>query len=203
MKKAGKLIAFLIIIALIVVPLVACTGQQGPQGPAGPQGPQGEKGERGPMGPPGESGTRGPVGPEGPPGPEGDEGPPGEGSPAQLVVSLEEPEGYGYDIPVSGVPYVGPWVEVVIVGSGFPANEDVIISYCDEDYFWEETETNDCGAFIIYTYVPEGFGYGDFDVITVRAWIDADYDEVAGYDYFYEVYGGELYATWPLYIYYY
>jgi hypothetical protein len=73
MKKAGKIIAFLIIIALILVPLTACPGTQGPQGPAGPAGPQGEKGERGPMGPPGENGLRGLRGQEGPPGPPGED----------------------------------------------------------------------------------------------------------------------------------
>jgi hypothetical protein len=59
MKKAGKVLAFLIIIALIVVPLAACTG---PQGPIGPQGPQGPQGPAGPEGPPGREGKQGPLG---------------------------------------------------------------------------------------------------------------------------------------------
>ena len=73
MKKAAKITACLLILALLVVPLTACLtpGTSGGQGPAGPQG---EKGERGPMGPPGPAGPmglRGPVGPAGPPGPPG------------------------------------------------------------------------------------------------------------------------------------
>ena len=68
MKKAGKLIAFLIIIALIMVPLAACAGQQGPTGPQGPQGPPGPQGEPGPRGAPGKQGQPGIPGEEGPPG---------------------------------------------------------------------------------------------------------------------------------------
>ena len=68
MKKAGKIIAFLIIIALIVVPLAACAGQQGPAGPQGPQGPPGPQGEQGPRGAPGEEGQPGIPGEQGPPG---------------------------------------------------------------------------------------------------------------------------------------
>ena len=92
MKKAGKIIAFLIIIALLVVPLVACEGSQGqtgtqgaagpqgkqgppgPQGAAGPEGPAGPQGPPGPMGPEGERGKQGPQGPQGEPGPQGPAG---------------------------------------------------------------------------------------------------------------------------------
>jgi len=68
MKKAGKIIAFLIIIALIVVPLAACAAGQGPTGPQGPQGPPGPQGEPGPRGAPGKSGVMGIPGEEGEPG---------------------------------------------------------------------------------------------------------------------------------------
>jgi len=88
MKKAGKIIAFLIIIALIVIPLTACPGQQGSTGTQGSMGPQGEKGERGPRGAPGDPGPRGPIGPEGSPGPEGPQGP--AGGAAQIVVALTD-----------------------------------------------------------------------------------------------------------------
>jgi hypothetical protein len=183
MKKAGKIIAFLIIIALIVVPLTACPGPQGQQGPAGPAGPQGEKGERGPMGPPGDNGQRGPVGPEGPEGPAGPAGPAGAGSTAQIIVCLDETYfwyGYGYHA-IGGVDY--DLVPLAILGSGFPEGEMVTITYCDEDLFWADEYANDCGAFIINTYVQEDFYDWLDDVITVRAWVD-----------------GELMATWPLYI---
>ena len=84
MKKAGKIIAFLIIIALLLVPLAACTGEQGPtgqQGPSGPAGAQGEPGKQGPPGkagggegPQGDPGEQGLQGEEGPEGPQGDRG---------------------------------------------------------------------------------------------------------------------------------
>jgi hypothetical protein len=87
MRKIGKIIAFLIVIALIVVPLTACPGGQGSTGPMGPAGPQGEKGERGPRGAPGDPGPRGPRGPEGPEGPEGEQGEQGpQGPPSQITI---------------------------------------------------------------------------------------------------------------------
>lgn len=69
MKKAGKLVAFLVIITLILVPLAACAEGQGPTGPQGPAGPAGSQGSPGKPGPPGKAG--GPEGPEGPEGPAG------------------------------------------------------------------------------------------------------------------------------------
>jgi hypothetical protein len=188
MKKAGKIIAFLIIVALIVVPLTACPGPQGPAGPAGPAGPQGEKGERGPIGPPGDPGARGMRGPEGP---QGEQGEPGEDADvpldAQIVVcnpTWESPF-HGY-WPVCAVGYYEPSTAyVAITGSCFPPNKLVTITYCDENIFWEEKLANECGAFTIWTYVPyELFLDWDGDTISVRAWVD-----------------DVLYANWPLYIY--
>ena len=88
MRKAGKIIAFLIIIALILVPLVACAGPQGPTGPAGPQGPPGPQGERGPRGAPGKQGPAGISGEPGEQGPAGPAGPVGVVGQPQLVVAL-------------------------------------------------------------------------------------------------------------------
>lgn len=88
MRRIGKLVAFLIIIALIVVPLTACPGPPSQVGPAGPAGPQGEKGERGPRGAPGDPGPAGIRGPEGPEGPAGPAGPQGPAAGPQLVVAL-------------------------------------------------------------------------------------------------------------------
>ena len=59
MKKAVKIVAFLVVIALLVVPLTACTTGQGPQGPQGPAGPQGLQGLQGPQGPQGPAGDEG------------------------------------------------------------------------------------------------------------------------------------------------
>jgi hypothetical protein len=205
MKKAGKIIAFLIIIALIVVPLTACPGQQGPAGPAGPAGPQGEKGERGPMGPPGDTGAMGPRGPEGPEGPAGAAGEDGTGAAipldAQIVVCYEDwvdSYGYGY-VPICEVE---TGTNVAVLGSCFPPNTWVTVTFCDENWVWFEDYTNDCGAFVYVTSIPDWFGYGyyNYDVMSIRAWVDASWfwDD---YYYGYYVYDGEMYANWPLFFY--
>jgi hypothetical protein len=180
MKKAGKIIAFLIIIALVVVPLVACQGPQGEQGPAGPSGPEGPKGDRGPMGPKGEPGQRGPVGPEGPEGPAGPAGEAGQ-SGADIVVnslywiSYNE---YGYGYAVCSVPLDYYYDEgdedwytyaaLTVTGSCFDPGDIVYITVCDEDntielYGYDESGegwawgdyvvANECGAFIAEFYI--------------------------------------------------
>jgi hypothetical protein len=144
MKKVGKIIAFLIIIALIVVPLTACPGGQGAGGPMGPAGPQGEKGERGPRGAPGEQGPRGPAGPEGPPGKDGEPGTGvGVGGGAEIVVALAE---ITFDVPVSGgmdvVTNVYPYYDYVY-GYG-QSDEDFTYSIgYSTDYFCECTWDED------------------------------------------------------------
>jgi len=102
MKQAVKVVVFLVIISLVLVPLAACDGEvdlteieipaglqgppgpqgdpgppgvPGPQGPAGPQGEPGLAGPAGSEGAQGERGLRGPAGPMGPPGPPGEQGP--------------------------------------------------------------------------------------------------------------------------------
>jgi len=187
MKRAGKIIAFLIIVALIVVPLTACPGPQGDPGPRGPSGGQGEKGDRGPQGPPGEAGIRGMVGPEGP---EGEAGPAGSDADvpldAQIVVcsTYWDSPYYGY-YPICAVGYYDPApVSVVITGACFPPDELVTITYCDEDIFWADEYANECGAFFISTDVPfDLFDNWYGETVSVRAWVD-----------------GVLYANWPLYI---
>jgi len=215
MKKAGKIIAFLIIIALIVVPLTACPGPQGDQGPQGPAGPAGEKGERGPMGPPGETGARGMVGPAGPAGAQGEKGEPGEdsGSTAEIAVnvysSFEVPYpnyldpdedgtyGYwhfGYDnyYGYYATNTVWPNMLVTVLGSGFPENELVFITYCDDNTVWFDVETNECGAFYYNDYAPDVPGYY-WDTLSVRAWVDDGDEEFDEYD-------DELMDTCPLYL---
>jgi hypothetical protein len=192
MKKAGKIIAFLIIIALIVVPLTACPGPQGEPGPQGPAGPQGEKGERGPMGPPGETGARGPVGPEGPEGPPGPAGESGAGTAAEIVVCGWDPyEQFGY---ATCVVMYGQYVQVA--GSCFPENEWVAVTFCEDNYYWFEVETNDWGAFFWEGGIPPWFGYGDYDydTMSIRAWTDYYVDEGDW------TVTGELMANWPVYI---
>lgn len=56
MRTIIRLFTFLFLVALLVLPIISCTGTQEPPGPPGPTGPQGEQG---------------PVGSEGPPGPTG------------------------------------------------------------------------------------------------------------------------------------
>jgi len=180
MKKAGKIIAFLIIIALIVVPLTACPGQQGSQGPAGPAGPQGEKGERGPMGPPGTDGARGPVGPAGPEGPEGpagEDGAAGAGGPQIVVV---EPSYAGYAI-------VGYAHSVWVLGSGFEPGDSVHLTICEDDTILEEDlEVNDCGAF----FEPVTLPTLSLPVVSLKAYVD---DGDGHFDS-----GDELWASWPI-----
>jgi hypothetical protein len=186
MKKAGKIIAFLIIIALIVVPMVACQGPQGDTGPQGPAGPQGEKGERGPAGPQGEQGARGIPGADGRDGEDGEDGEDGIGTVAELVVFSS---GYGYAMYYSYVGY-----GVYVFGSGFPENELVFITYCEDNNDWFEVETNECGAFYSYEYIPDVGSAWYGEGISIRAWVD-DGDEDFDDD------DDELWATWPISIY--
>jgi hypothetical protein len=229
MKKAGKIIAFLIIIALIVVPLVACQGPQGEQGPAGPAGSQGEKGERGPMGPPGDPGARGPVGPQGDPGPQGEPGESGAGTTAEIVVSAFFWDYYGYAINSLDVDSY-----VYISGSCFGKNDKVYITVCDKNYlvedlvYYDESEAewvfsdyavaNSCGAFRVmasigeYYYEPEDtdvYGYWALTLdkpISVRAWTHPSLGSATLEEGEMEVEvtivtDGILKANWPLYIY--
>ena len=208
MKKAGKIIAFLIIISLLVVPLAACAGGQGATGPQGPTGPAGAKGERGPIGQPGTTGPTGPVGDTGPTGETGatgEQGEQGEMAPvAQLVVCMyweESRNGY-YEMffPVSSA---YPGQPLSILGSCFPEDELVTITICDLNCVWAEVETNDCGAFVIeeiylddldedqLDYLWENY---DYNVVSVRAWVDAEIDDDN------KVVDGELWANWPLFL---
>jgi len=180
MKRAGKIIAFLIIVALIVVPLTACPGPQGSGGPAGPAGPQGEKGERGPMGPPGESGVRGVVGPEGPAGPTGPAGPAGADGPvgpnAQIVVA-----DYGNDA------IVGYASGVLVLGSNFVPGDRVNLTICvDDTLVAEDILVNECGAF----NQPVSLPVLSLPVVSLKAWVD---DGDGHFDS-----GDELWACWPI-----
>jgi hypothetical protein len=214
MKKAGKIIAFLIIIALIVVPLVSCSGPQGPAGPSGQQGPQGEKGERGPAGPKGETGSMGPPGEPGEPGPAGPRGPAGEGTAAEIVVTTSY-FGYGYSLATCEIDASSGWVWLDVAGSCFEPGDEVTITICEENYvlylydYEEETfgnlsiVANDCGAFYAEFLIDDYYGYW-YDIfnrtVSVRAWTNAELDEVSDYEYLYQVVDGDLQANWPLYI---
>jgi hypothetical protein len=191
MRKIGKLVAFLIILALIVVPLTACPGQQGSQGPAGPAGPQGEKGERGPMGPPGETGMRGPVGPKGPEGPEGPAGADGTGSVATIVVNADWDD--------DAISIVYPGMQVWVIGACFNTHDDIVVEICGEHWFTVDKEDiSPCGAFCYgkydpYLYVPQWI------------WFYDRFGEPHGYGYSEEEWDigmkayqdGELKACWP------
>jgi hypothetical protein len=216
MKKAGKIIAFLIIIALIVVPLTltGCPGQQGPQGPAGPAGPQGPKGDRGPMGPPGDPGQRGPAGPEGPPGPQGEPGPAGTGSTADIVVNNYGGYTYGYGYAICSLPLEYYYDEgdedwyayayLTVSGSCFDPGDRVYITVCDEDniiplaYYDEDEEewvirdyaiANDCGAFFAEFAIDTYYGYWD---------VNPDRDKPVSIQAWV---GGDMMANYPLFLY--
>ncbi len=204
MKRASKIIVFLLIIALIVVPLAACQGLQGPQGdpgPTGPQGPQGDMGPRGPQGQPGPAGPAGPAGTE--PGPQGPVGPAGATGPQGIagasgpqisttwanIVVADEPPYLPYtmedeigELTINDVtvrdydfqtifPVQACWVRVK--GSGFNPGEVVVLTICENDtvldlyvysYILDHSEAltnipnyitaNDCGAFEVFTYIP-------------------------------------------------
>ncbi len=68
MKMLTKSVIILIIMALLLAPMLSCTG---PEGAQGPQGPQGETGL------PGKPGLQGERGPQGEQGLQGESGPPG------------------------------------------------------------------------------------------------------------------------------
>ena len=152
MKKAGKIIAFLIIIALLLVPLAACAGGQGPTGPQGPAGPAGAQGEPGNQGPPGKAG--GPAGPEGPEGPEGDpgeEGPAGEEGPRGprgLTGSPGPPGTCGPDLHLTG------WLQVdgdTTLGNSCDDDLDV---YAESTFYCDATFNLD--AIVIGNLDPQG-----------------------------------------------
>jgi hypothetical protein len=182
MKKAGKIIAFLIIIALIVVPLTACQGQQGPAGPPGPAG------EQGPAGPAGEQGPAGPTGPTGPEGPKGDKGDPGEQGPpgpdARIVVT--DNSGPVCDIWTTAATY-----QVKVYGSHFDPTDYVNLTICeDNEILAENIDVNDCGAFRVTVVLSGMVSHGR--VSSVKAWVD-DGDGVFDA-------GDEFRDSWPLYI---
>jgi hypothetical protein len=219
MKKAGKIIAFLIIIALIVVPLTACPGPQGDQGPQGPAGPAGEKGERGPMGPPGETGARGMVGPAGPAGAQGEKGEPGEdgvGTIADIVVNScrwLSNYNYGYGYSVCSVPLryyydLGDddWyaeAALSITGSCFEPGAEVTITVCDDDtaipmWFLDE-DTQNWTATDTLVANDCGAFYAEFSIETYYGYwdIDEDVDRTVSIKAWVD---GELMANYPLFL---
>jgi hypothetical protein len=161
MKRASKIIVFLVVIALLLVPLTACqgpkgpqgdpgaTGAQGPQGDMGPRGPRGEQGPVGLAGPAGEgTGAQGPAGPAGATGSQGPAGEPGEPGPQISATWANIAYQVGYymgdvsvftinDVVVRDYDYettfpTGPcWVR--IKGSGFEPGEVVVLTICEND----------------------------------------------------------------------
>jgi len=167
MKKAGKIIAFLVIIALIVVPLTACTGQQGPPGPPGAQGEQGPAGPEGPpgaKGPPGEPGPRGPAGPEGP---KGDKGEPGPMGPNARIDIYDEASGSNTSYIFTTAATYPVWV----YGSNFDPDDTVHITICEEnEILAEDIDVNNCGAFRESVLLGDMVSHGK--VSSVKAWVD-------------------------------
>lgn len=206
MKKAGKIIAFLIIISLLVVPLAACAGEQGATGPQGAQGPPGEKGERGPIGQPGKPGPTGPAGDEGPEGEKGDTGEAGPCNP-QLTVGekwlMEEfyCECAGEVCQCVANPYVG-MVAHHTIGYAFVTQPVTVQGACFDPDMSGELNIEVCGTLWVANVTIEACGaFCLEDVVvpnlpgcwSVKAYYDLDNDN--------ELDDGELQACWPLYIY--
>ena len=74
MRKTGITVALLLVVALSLVLLAACTGTTGPQGTGGEKGSAGASGAAGPQGPQGPQGPAGPAGAQGLAGPTGSAG---------------------------------------------------------------------------------------------------------------------------------
>ncbi len=208
-----KIVTNLLIVTAIMVLLVgATTSCVGPQGPAGLQGPAGSPGPTGPqgeIGPQGLMGPEGPPGPTGPVGPTGSVGPPG---PSRKIVVGEEVRtlvdieiDYGFDpvgdhdyvesiTPIYGEAFHTIWKasrgqRVVIKGSSFPSDSEVIITICEDDDKWTDDIVNDCGAFNIETGIPSWVSRGP---VSVKAWIDFNDNGHLEED------KGEKQASWPL-----
>jgi hypothetical protein len=81
-----------------------------------------------------------------------------------------------------------PYQWIRIKGSGFEYRDIITISICEDDIVMvEEVLANKCGAFEVYTRVPDI----DYGPVTVRAWLNATIDDD-------QVVTGDLQATWPL-----
>jgi hypothetical protein len=182
-KKAVKIVAFLVIIALILVPLTACPGQQGPQGPPGIQGQQGPQGPTGPAGPAGEQGPAGPAGPE------GEQGLPGEPGPAGPNAALFITDGSG-----DAICYIATGdtsVTFYVYGSNFDPDDSVHLTYCqDDEILVEDINVNACGVFKVSAIIDWPTPTNPF---AVKAWVD---DGDGHFDS-----GDELWACCPLEIY--
>jgi len=185
MKKLGKVMIPIVILAAFLITTTGCFLPPELQEAIGPQGPAGPAGPVGPQGPPG---PEGPAGPEGPQGPEGTQGLPG--PPRQIVVT--------WDIEVLSpwhnfaVVEVEPFQPVRIKGSGFNYRDIITISICENDIvIVEEVLANRCGAFEVFTRIPKSTEI-DYGPVTVRAWLNAEISEDD------EVIRGDLQATWPL-----
>ena len=177
MKKAVKIVVFLVITSLILVPLAACDGEvdlteieipAGLQGPPGPQGDPGPPGIPGPQGPPGPQGEQGPAGPAGLAGPQGERGlrgpvgpmgPPGPAGPdAQIAIGLASElnwqailKTYVLYMEVGDFYSLTSSETLVVLGACFPPNELVTGTICDLNSVWFQVTTNDCGGFLYTT----------------------------------------------------
>jgi len=82
--------------------------------------------------------------------------------------------------------------EVVLKGSGFDPGVAVTITLCEDNSIWiEEVIPNECGAFEVFTVIPQWVSLGP---VSVRAWYA--YDVIQGDPG--QVLAGLVQATWPL-----
>lgn len=143
----SRLILSVIVIAsLMMLAVVACTGEQGDPGPPGPQGDPGlpglpgnpgnpgapgNPGEPGPAGADGAQGLPGLAGPPGPAGRAGDPGPPGppgragsDGADNSANITIIDPANHL----TSRVVWDAAGTTIRIIGAGFDANESVLLT---------------------------------------------------------------------------
>lgn len=190
MKNFVKVVGVILAVLLISLMIAGCTGPQGQQGLQGPTGPTGAQGPAGPQG------EQGPQGPAGPQGEQGLQGPIGVGYTADIVVCNMNIAPYEYYAICS----CGIFQTIYIFGSCFTPGEVVTITICDRNCIIAKATANECGAFKVTAYLEMLPGdqitylmsYYNNQVVSIRAWINAETDEDN------KVIEGTIVANWPL-----
>ncbi|MBR61333.1 MAG: hypothetical protein CL904_01560 [Dehalococcoidia bacterium] len=135
-------LGLVLLTCISLLTIISCTGPAGPSGVDGPIGPQGKQGEQGETGPTGPPGSRGLPGLPGPPGEQGVSGSEESQVRASILIQTE----------------IRPNLttlndSLVIFGSGFKPNENVVISLQIDDSLQlvlSDTVTSLAGAFKVF-----------------------------------------------------
>ena len=135
MKMLTKSVIILIIMAMLLAPMLSCTGPEGVQGPPGPQGPRGEPGPQGVKGDKGDNGTQGPPGLQGPPGTS-------YWTDGNNVVTTSKAVGIGTTSPSEALEVSGHTIATPIVGKWQCTSIDAGTGYWDWDSQLINTEVS-------------------------------------------------------------